>query len=143
MAGYLAVLVGGLVTAGAALTTWSTLVSRSDRRTFNGLAVGDGRFTLVLGLVLAALGLAGLAHRPFARAEGRLALALGGAVVAFSAADIGAGPPELSSFRRLSGDTVAITSGPGLTLSVVGGVVALLGALLLLRAGRAPDGGGS
>ncbi|MGF7233487.1 MAG: hypothetical protein ACQSGP_00795, partial [Frankia sp.] len=138
-AGYAAALVGGLITSGGAFATWSTLTTTADRRAFSGFAVGDGRFTLLLGLVLVAIGAAGLAHRPFARAPGPLTTVVAALVVGLSAGDIAAGPPVLSSFRQLSGNTVAITSGPGLTATVVGGIVAVIGGLLLLRSRRAAD----
>lgn len=125
----------GLMAAVGALMTWSTLTSGGERRTFSGLAVGDGRFTLAMGVVSILIGSVGLAKRPFPGrgADGRIALVLGVLTMALAAADVVAGPPTLASFRRLSANAITITSGNGLSLTITAGVGVIVGAALVLR----------
>lgn len=133
---------GGLLAVVAAVMTWDTLASAGERRAFSGIEVGDGRLTAAMGLGLMVLGVTALTRRPVA-GPGRIAAALGLAVSALAVVDLLAAPPVLSSFRRLSADRIVVTAGAGLALTVVAGVVAMVGGWLAARSDRGTYPAGS
>jgi len=138
----LVLLAAGLAAAGAAFAPWSTLATNNERRTFTGLTVGDGRFTVLLGIALAVLGLAGLARRRLS-GDGFLGVLLAGLLVVIAGSDLLIGPPTLATFRGISADQIAVEPESGLYLSVAAGVLALLAALMPLRGAPAdPRGDG-
>ncbi len=127
----------------AAFLPWSTLTSGDETRTFTGLTVGDGRLTLVAGLVLLAAGLAGLrgSAGDAARRPGGGVLAGGTAarlsavlLVVLSGFDLAFGPPPLSSFRAISADVFELRPEAGVVVTLAAGAVALYAAS---RGGRA------
>ncbi|WP_157472536.1 hypothetical protein [Frankia sp. EAN1pec] len=135
---------GGAVAAVAAFLPWSTLTSGDETRTFTGITVGDGRLTLVTGLVMALIGLASL------RGRGRRAGGAGPAgpaadllvarasallLVLVSGFDLALGPPSLSSFRAISADVIAVRPQIGVVVTLVAGLVALA-AVARPRSGR-------
>ncbi|MCK9902423.1 hypothetical protein MXD63_20375 [Frankia sp. Cpl3] len=121
----------------AAFLPWSTLTSGDETRTFNGLTVGDGRLTLVAGLVLLAAGLAGLRGSAdgAARWPGGGVLAGGTAarlsavlLIVLAGFDLAFGPPPLSSFRAISADVFELRPEVGVMVTLAAGVVALYAA---------------
>jgi hypothetical protein len=127
----------GVVIAVAATMRWSTLATTDERRAFTGLAVGDGRITLALGLALAVLGLARLARRWLAPGSALVGMVLAGLVVLVAGGDLLTGPPTLATFRGISADKIAVRPERGLYVSVAAGAVALLCTLSLPRGGGA------
>ncbi|WP_239373452.1 hypothetical protein, partial [Frankia sp. Cj5] len=121
----------GAVTGAGAVLPWSTLSSGAETRTFSGLTVGDGRVTLVVGVVLLMIGFARLFGRPAGAADGVVARVLAAGVTVLSTMDIIAGPPPLASFRGISADQMSVVPGPGVVLTLVAGLVALVGSWLL------------
>ncbi|OHV36389.1 MULTISPECIES: hypothetical protein [Pseudofrankia] len=134
----LTLVVAGLAAAGAALAPWSTLASSDEERTFTGLTVGDGRFTVVLGLALAVLGVAGLARRRLS-GDGPLGPVLAGLLVVMAGGDLLIGPPTLATFRGISADQIVVRPEAGLYVSLVAGVLALVAALMPRRGAPARE----
>jgi hypothetical protein len=133
----LLLLVAGTGAAGAATQQWSVLATSDERRVFTGLTVGDGRITLVLGLVLALLAVARLARRRLTGADGATAAVIAVVLLVLTGFDLEVGPPALSSFRGISADKIVVQPQTGLYASVGAAVVGLLAALVLARADRA------
>ncbi|OHV69206.1 hypothetical protein [Pseudofrankia sp. BMG5.36] len=134
----LMLVVAGLAAAGAALAPWSTLATSDEERTFTGLTVGDGRFTVVLGLALAVLGGAGLARRRLS-GDGALGPLLASLLIVIAGSDLLIGPPTLASFRGISADQIVVEPEAGLYASLAAGVLALMAALVPRR-GAQVDG---
>jgi len=118
----------GLAAAGAAAAPWSSLATSDEERTFTGLTVGDGRYTVVLGLALVVVGAAALARRRMP-GEGLLGLVLAALLTLIAGGDLLIGPPTLATFRGISADQIAIDPEAGLYVSLAAGILALLAAL--------------
>ncbi|ONH31939.1 hypothetical protein [Pseudofrankia asymbiotica] len=131
----LLLVVAGLAAAGAALAPWSTLATSDEERTFTGLTVGDGRFTVVLGLALTVLGGAGLARRRLS-GDGALGPLLAALLVVIAGSDLLIGPPTLATFRGISADQIVVDPEAGLYVSLAAGVLALMAALVPRRGAR-------
>ncbi|WP_206443051.1 hypothetical protein, partial [Candidatus Protofrankia californiensis] len=130
LAGMLLAGAGGLGGVAAGLP-WSRLSDGEDTRTFTGLAVGDGRITLVVAVVLLVIGVARVLGRRSGAADAAVAMVLGAGVAVFAVMDLVAGPPSLSSFRTLSADQISVVPAPGLVLTLVAGLISLAGGWLL------------
>ncbi|WP_154677039.1 hypothetical protein [Parafrankia discariae] len=126
---------GGAVAAVAAFLPWSTLTSGDETRTFTGVTVGDGRLTLVAGLLMVLVGLASLRGRGRpAGGTGRVgpasdllvARASALLLVIVSGFDLALGPPSLSSFRAISADVIAVRPQIGVVVTLVAGLVGLV-----------------
>ncbi|WP_131799379.1 hypothetical protein [Parafrankia sp. CH37] len=148
--GGLLLLAGG-ASAVAAFLPWSTLTGGDETRTFDGVTAGDGRLSLVAGLVLIAVGVSWLrgAARPGTGRPGagwlgdgssagtamaRLAALL---IVAVSGFDLAFGPPPLASFRGISADVFELRPELGVGVTLVAGLVALFASTRRDRGGRA------
>ncbi len=125
--------VAAAVVAVAAVLPWSELSSGDETRTLTGLAVGDGRLTGLLSVVLAWVGCAAAVGRRAFAADVVVARLAAVGVVAVSAFDVAFGPPTLSSVRGISADRIAVGAEVGVVSSLAAGLLALLAAMLLRR----------
>ncbi len=131
-AGVLLTVAGGLGGIAATLP-WSTISDGEETRTFTGLTVGDGRITLMVAVVLLVIGAAHVSGRRPGGTEAAVATLLGAGVAVFAVMDLVAGPASLSSFRTLAADQISVAPASGLVLTLVAGLLALVGGWLLRR----------
>ena len=136
--------IGGALSLIGSVLPWSELSSGGERRVFSGVTVGDGRICLLIGLALivcAALVATGRAAPGPDRATGPVpaaAAALAAVVLLLTGADYAAGPAPLASFRGLSAGLVHLEPRAGLAVTLLGGLLAEIGATALLWRGRPP-----
>jgi len=122
----------GMLLAGAAVTVlgsvlpWATVEAGFESEQVNGTD-GDGVLTIILAIAALAFGIPGLLKR----SKGLLITALVATIliVVIALADIG----DVSSVAEEVGFGVEATVGVGLWLVLVGGIVAMIGAIMAVR----------
>ncbi len=128
LAGWLLITGGGMAVLGSVLP-WSVVTSYKKVLSADGLG-GDGRITLLLGLVLVGLGTVALLRRvPQGLAAGSLVAAIAVTVVAgYNAFDLG-------SLGDASDQLSSLELGHGLVITLIGGLIGVVGgARLVARA---------
>lgn len=122
------VMVGGAVVAIGSFLPWASIATGLGSASIDGIT-GDGKITVVLGGVIALLGLLAI-ERPVSVARSGAMMLLGVAAVAF-------GVWEYSNVQAkvddVASDVVRASVGTGLYLVIAGGVIAIVGAALLPR----------
>ena len=125
--GWLLVVGGGLATLGSVLP-WSVVTSSRRVLSADGLG-GDGRITLLLGLVVVAVGVMALVSR-LRRAACIVALVAAAVVVVVA----GYNAFDLDSFGTASDQMASLEMGHGLLITAIGGGVAVVGGVRLVAA---------
>ena len=125
--GWLLVVGGGLATLGSVLP-WSVVTSSRRVLSADGLG-GDGRITLLLGLVMVAVGVMALVSR-LRRAACILALVAAAIVVVVA----GYNAFDLDSFGTASDQMASLEMGHGLLITAIGGGVGIVGGVRLVAA---------
>jgi hypothetical protein len=136
--------IGGIIAIVASALNWAVLrlISKtlsatpnpqdSERITYNGLTLLEGRVTLVVGVVAVILSILMVLRRPLPLG---LAVAGGAGLLAGLFAAI-AHPVDLAGLSRVFGSaddvTVRIPNGPGVWLALVGSALILVGGLAAL-----------
>ncbi|WP_193790316.1 MULTISPECIES: hypothetical protein [Frankia] len=140
----LAMIVGAVGSVIGSVLPWSEMSSADETRTFNGIVVGDGRVVLVLAVLLGIVGAARLVRRPIggSAADVLVARVVAILIVVIAGLDRAYGPPTLASFRAISADVISIHPQNGVMVTLLSGILALIGAVLLERRTVAAGGGG-
>jgi hypothetical protein len=118
---------GGLAMLGSILP-WSVVTTSRRVLSADGLR-GDGRITLLLGLIVVAIGvraLVGLVRRPVV-VVALVAASVTAVIAGFNAFD-------LQGFGNASDQLASLNVGHGLLITVIGAVVAVIGCVRLVAA---------
>lgn len=114
-------LAGGVIVAAGSILPWGTVMSGFGQVEFAGTS-GDGMITIVMGAIVALLGFVNLEHPASGAVRGSIVL-LGVAAVGLAANVIG----NISSLTAT--EYTRTSAGYGLFLVIIGGVVAVIGAV--------------
>jgi len=130
--GWLLLVGGGLVVLGSVLP-WSVVTTSRHVLSADGLR-GDGRVTLVLGLIVAAIGLRAL----LATVRRSMVVV---ALVAASVAAVVAGfnAFDLETLGTAADQLASLNVGHGLLLTAIGGIVAVIGSVRLVASTHHPS----